>query len=555
MVRLFGKNITFSFGSVPPTPVPSVTPSTTVKPLEALLSGNYYGSGEGAQHSILDGEKFIGGFGATQLHITDYWTLRQRSTQLFNDNLYARGLIRRLITNEINTGLAVEALPEELILGVDEDSMSDWSEEVESRFSIWGAQPKTADHKKLNNFGAIQRMVRRESLIGGDVLVILRVSRNTKVPSVQIISSSSVETPLDVSGLKKGHKIEHGVELDGKGRQVAYWIRQKDLTHKRQPAIGGRSGRRLAWLVYGCEHRIGDVRGVPLLGIILQSLKEIDRYRDSAQRKAVINSILAMYIKKTEDKIGTLPIQNGAVRHDTVDTENADGSPRSFNLAGQIPGVVYEELQQGEEPVGFHSQGTDVDFKKFEEAIIHAIAWANEMPAEILTLSFNSNYSASQAAINEFKMYLNKVRSEFGASFCQPIYEEWLITQILIGKISANGLLTAWRDPSQIDVYGAWMMTDWSGAIKPSTDLLKQAKGNQILVAEGWMTNARSARELTGTKFRKNISLLKKENELKADAIRPMLELRKEFGETEVSNAEDKIEDVVKAAMEAQEDG
>ena len=40
-----------------------------------------------------------------------------------------------------------------------------------------------------------------------------------------------------------------------------------------------------------------------MLSVILQSLKEIDRYRDATQRKAAINAILAMFIKKTQDKV------------------------------------------------------------------------------------------------------------------------------------------------------------------------------------------------------------------------------------------------------------
>ena len=65
----------------------------------------------GSEWSIFDGGKFLGGFGETQIQQLDYWTLRARSAQLFNENLYAKGLVRRLITNEINTGLTPEASP------------------------------------------------------------------------------------------------------------------------------------------------------------------------------------------------------------------------------------------------------------------------------------------------------------------------------------------------------------------------------------------------------------------------------------------------------------
>ena len=77
--------------------------------------------------SPFDGDKFIGGFGHTKVFLADYWLLRQRSDQLFKENLYARGLVRRLITNEINTGLNLEAVPNTDILGLGDNFRNDWS--------------------------------------------------------------------------------------------------------------------------------------------------------------------------------------------------------------------------------------------------------------------------------------------------------------------------------------------------------------------------------------------------------------------------------------------
>lgn len=490
------------------------------------------------ENSIYDGGKFFGGFGATQIQDVDYWTLRARSAQLFNENLYARGIIRRLVTNEINTGLAPEACPDEGIIGVPEESLNDWTETVETRFGIWAKGPELCDWKKKSTFGAIQRAARMEALISGDVLVVVRQSQQTKLPMVQLISGSKVRTPLGGAGnLRKGHKIRHGVELDSVGRVVAHWIKQDDGGSKRIPAVGEKSGRKISWLVYGTDKRLDDLRGQPLLSIVMQSLKEIDRYRDSVQRKAVINSILAMFIKKGEDKMGTLPVTGGAVRRDQATTTDSDGTKRNFNIANQIPGLVMEELQTGEEPVSFGSNGTDVNFGTFEEAIIQAVAWTLEIPPEVLRLSFSNNYSASQAAINEFKIAINRTWGDFGETFCTPIYVEWLLSETLLQKITAPGLLQSWRNPNEYDVFGAWTSTDWYGSIKPSTDMLKQAKGSKILTEEGWSTNAREARITTGTKFTKNIKRLKRENELKVEAARPIAEFKQEFGEDVATDA------------------
>jgi len=492
-----------------------------------------------------NGDKFFGGFGATKIFTPDYWTLRERSNQLFAENLYARGLIRRLITNEINTGLTPEATPDEQIIGVSEDSLNDWSETVENRFGIWGKNPELCDWRQRSTFGAIQRAARMEALIAGDVLVVVRQSQRTKLPMIQLVSGSKVQTPLGGSTtVRKGHEIRHGVELDATGRVVAHWVRQDDATSKRIPVIGEKSGRRISWLVYGTDKRLDAVRGEPLLSLILQSLKEVDRYRDSTQRKAVINSLLAMQVTKSDDKPGTLPVTGGAVRKNTATTTDADGSPRSLNLASYVPGMVVDEMQTGEEIKLLGGQGTDVNFGTFEEAIIQGVAWANEIPPEILRLAFSNNYSASQAAINEFKIYLNKVWSDWGETFCTPIYVEWLISETLLQKISAPTLLQSWRNPQQYDIFGAWTSVEWYGSIKPSTDMLKAGKGSQLMVGEGWTTNAREARMLTGTKFTKNIKRLKRENQLKVEAARPMAEFRQEFGEEVAMEALDNMEEI-----------
>jgi lambda family phage portal protein len=477
------------------------------------------------RYSFDDGSKFSGGFGVTELLIADYWTLRQRSSQLFEQNLYARGLIRRLVTNEVNVGLHLEATPEEAILGKPEDSLADWCETTENRFSIWGDNPKLCDQAERSTFGALQAEIRTEALVAGDVLVSLRQDPRTGLPRVQLTSGGAVRTPLGVAAATT-NEVCHGVELDSMGRHVAYWVTQKDGSSKRMPAWGEKSGRRLSWLVYGTDKRFDQVRGKPILSLVLQSLKEIDRYRDSTQRKALVLSMLAMFVAKTEAKPGTRPFTRGATGRGSEPQQGASpNADRVFSTSQQVPGWTIEELQQGEEPKAFKVDGTVDSFGLFEEAIIQAVAWANEIPPEILTLSFNSNYSASQAAINEFKMYLNKVRKRFGDEVCQPIYVEWLISELLNQKIKAQGLIEAWRDSSQYDIFAAWISSDWTGQIKPAVDLSKGVGGYVEAIAAGFCTRDRASRELFGTKYSKNVQKLKRENQQLVEANESIAQL------------------------------
>lgn len=495
--------------------------SRMLAPVRAWFSGRQVVAADVPPHvrtGHWNGQKFPGGMPSVDLLSVDYWTLRMHSANLFRKNLYARGIVRRIVTNEINVGLHLEATPEERILGKADDELADWSEEVENRFRLWERDPWLCDVQERLTFGELQALARLESIVAGDVLVVIRQFPSTGLPRIQLVNGAKVRTPMAKADVRSGNRIEHGVELDAMGRQVAYWVAQADGTSKRIPAWGEKSGRRLAWLLYGTEKRVDDVRGEPLLSLVIQSLKEIDQYRDSIQRKALVLSMLAMYVAKAADKPGTMPIAGGAVRRGLDVAQDSKGAQRTFRSAEMIPGFVIDELQPGEEPKAFQHQGTLEQFGEFEEAIIQGVAWALEIPPEILRLTFSHNYSASQAAINEYKMALNKTRTWFGTGFCQPIYVEWLISAALTKKVIAPSLVEAWRDAQQYDVFGAWTASDWTGAIKPAVDLSKLVGGYVEMINEGLITRDRASRELNGTKYSKNVQKLRRENEALAEA-------------------------------------
>jgi capsid protein len=186
--------------------------------------------------------------------------------------------------------------------------------------------------------------------------------------------------------------------------------------------------------------------------------------------------------------------------------------------------MAIDEMQVGETIKSFDTTRPNVNFKAFEEAVIATVAWSIEVPPEILLLSFNNNYSASRAAINEFKIYLDWSRTNQATGFCKPVYAEWLISMVLTERIVATGFLDAWRTPSKFVEFGAWILSEWAGAIKPSVDREKEVKAYERMVKHGWINNDRSSKELTGTKFSTNIRRVTKENEQIAKALQPLLD-------------------------------
>ena len=94
MVNQYSINYQIDKSIITPAPQTAGMPSVSIDALGPYVPTAF---------TAYDGEKFAGGFGITDIFTTDYWTLRRRSAQLFKENLYAKGLIRRLITNEITT--------------------------------------------------------------------------------------------------------------------------------------------------------------------------------------------------------------------------------------------------------------------------------------------------------------------------------------------------------------------------------------------------------------------------------------------------------------------
>lgn len=479
-----------------------------------------------------DGSNFVDGVSGQvdTIENLDYWTLRQRSAAMFYGNLYARGIISRMVTDIINAGLSPESTPEEEILGLPEDSLADWAETVEKRWGLYGQSKEIVDYKGTREEGELQGQIYTESLICGDCLVIARIDDDTDLPKIQIVNGDRIQTPFEFG---MDENVIDGVRVDADGKHVGYYVKNGTVdilneTFVYVPAVG-KSGRRVSWMVYGPVKREDGIRGEPLLGVAIQPLKDISDYRGSTQLKAKLNAMIAMFIKRT-NPVKTMPISAGAVRKESI-TGDSTGATAAVQLNKLEPGIVMQALEPGEEPYAYSTNGTDESFGAFEASIMVGVAWGLQIPPEILLMSFNKNYSASQAAKNKWNTYLAKERPRFASAHCKNHFEEWFTSSVLAGKIQAPGYLETLADMSRYDERRAWLVTEWYGQIEPTVDPVKHVTSSKMAVAEGYSTRTREARQFNGSKFSHNVRRVAKENAQLAEAMRPMLELQNEFGQ------------------------
>lgn len=487
----------------------------------------------GYRYSRHDGEKYEGGLGPIELLLTDYWSLRRRSNTFFKKNLYARGIIRRLVGNIVNTGLTLAASPNASVIGMSPDAADQWAEDIDAMFESWAELPQVCDYSKRYTFGQFQRVAKAEALISGDVLVIEHHNADTGMPSYELVDGALVQTPYDFqSKTSDGIRMDNGVEIAKNGEHIAFHIVQSDLSYKRIKAKG-ENNRQIAWMIYGTDKRHSEARGEPLLTLVMQNVAEIDKYRDATQRKASVGAQLVAFIQRSENRTtpGSRPFSSGASRR-IQDTEFVgDGTERRINMSEMPNGYIIEGLADGEEIKGFNNDTTDEKFGEFEEAILRAVAWSLGMPYSVLAMQFDSSYSASRGEIKEFESVINETRDRDADTLLRPIYRSWLRAAVLTRRIDAPGFLPAARNPQQYHIYASWTRSQWYGMVKEAVDLAKETMGRKEQISMGALTRTKAARMLTGTDFKNNVRRLGTENQLLAEAMRPILEMRQEFGD------------------------
>ncbi len=444
-----------------------------------------------------NGEKNFGELGPAKSYFLDYITLRIRSWQLYLESDTAQTILRKFIIWEIGAGLKLQARPIKRILESSKIKIDseEFSKTVEARFGAWASSPMS-DYAHMMSLNKKQSEAKKNSLVGGDYLVILRIKKGNL--TVQLVDGAHIVSPMYgdenfPNVLKNGNTIVEGIELSPSGEHVAYYVRkpgESAYTYQTERILarGSKTGLKMAYMVYGNRYRLDNHRGMPLLSVVFETMKKLERYKEATVGSAEERQKIAYSIEHDIFSTGENPLLNQtAFARQGGLGDNADLPTDSYGeaLANRVAATT--DKMAFNMPLGAHLKAleskNELYFRDFIEVNIMMVCASVGIPYEVAMSKYDSNFSASRAALKDWENTLLVTRDDDKEQFLQPIYELWLWNEIMNGRISAPGFIKAWLSEDHY-VLSAYYNCGFVGSSVPHIDPLKEVQAERLKLGQ-----------------------------------------------------------------------
>jgi capsid protein len=441
-----------------------------------------------------DGEKNLGEMGPIRAYFMDYPALRLRAWQAYIESAEAQIIINKYCTWVVGKGLKLQAEPVKPIVSPVNSDIKKFSDSVEARFAVF-AKSNMCDIAGQKNLGGIANDCFKNATNSGDVLVVLRYINGCV--KIQLIDGGHVMSPIYGSEifnnvLSNGNRLINGIEISPQGEHVAYHVRKgydasmtmsMSLEFERIPAKGRASGMTTAFMVYGLKYRLDNFRGIPLISVVLEKMKKLERYESATLASAEEQAKIAYQVVHELGSTGEFPMaRQVATAHDIDGYSDLPATDDGTQLANKVaastnktavnnpPGAEIKTLRQTE---------STLYFKDFYGVQFDIICSCVEMPPNVATSKYDSNYSASRAAIKDWEHTLDVKRTDFSFQFYQKVYNFWLEIEILKNNISAPGYLLARQVEDNI-MLEAYRNARFVGAPVANIDPMKEVQAERL---------------------------------------------------------------------------
>ena len=309
---------------------------------------------------------------------------------------------------------------------------------------LWADFVKQADADCVLDLYGMQTLAVRSWLERGEMFARRRYrsrSDGLRVPmQVQLLESDMVPNfnADTFQGLPTTNTIKSGIEIDRKGRRVAYWV-YKDHPGDKPTGIGSSPAASLLVRVPAEDmlhmfepKRIGQRRGVPTMAPILAKLRGVADFEDTTlERQKLANLIVGFISRDLPSFDNTDPNVMAALTGlDAELDENA--SP----LLPMKPGLM-QELEDGQKVTWSNPPDAGVNYSEYMRTSHLGTTAGTGLPYELAVGDIKGVSDRTlRVVINEFRRFASQRQWQIIIpQFCQRIIEWFADASVLAGDI------------------------------------------------------------------------------------------------------------------------
>jgi lambda family phage portal protein len=357
-------------------------------------------------------QELLGPFGAD--------SMRAWARSLVRDNAYAWNVVDTIVSNVIGDGITAQSTFET----AEGEDIEDVNDIRDKAFSEWC---EVCDINGELTFAEIQVLCQREMVEAGEVLVRLIKTPGKDyrgiyrpVPlALELIEADRLSLERDTfttrASRESGNRIIRGVELDDKGKPVAYWIYPehpnspytiKNQTPERVPAS--------EILHLYRKDRVGQSRGISWFSPIMSWMRDLGVYVDNELQASAVASCFGVAVK-TDSPIGSLMAPLG---DDTVDS-----SGNSMDYLE--PGMVVR-LKPGESVESINPGRPNSASEPWINLMLRGISAGTGTNYEAIAKDFSkTSYSSSRSSKLEDRPRYKRSQNYMVWHCCQPVWDEF----------------------------------------------------------------------------------------------------------------------------------
>ena len=460
-----------------------------------------HGYGYNVHEKYYDGEKTTGHMGNPVVYIYNYEHIRIRGRQIYDESDIVKTFINNYVEWVCGAGLKIQAEPVESVIksansGFD---VKKFIAEAEARFRIH-LNSRHSTRSKNRNAHALFRASVLEAIIEGDCLIVDRYEKG--VLTVDAIPGRRVKDPNNVLLLEieaRGNKVVEGVEIDKNGTHVAFWVENDDFSFTRIEAIGKKTGRLQASLMYGSDLKVGGVRGLPASYASLEKLKNCDALIESVVSGAVKAANFAIIAEHNHFSDGSPIAMQGMIsaleNPKTIEQSENIMNTLKQNVTNIAPNSLFEA------PIGVSLKTmpatSNANIGSFIETVIMFYSASIGIPYEVGTMIYKNSFSASRMSSQSFQQILFNKRALYTPSFYGMMYETFVEIEVLNGRITAPGYIDAIFNNDYI-TKEAYLNSRYIGPRVPQADPSKEIKAGILALQHGAKTHEQLAEENGG---------------------------------------------------------